>query len=974
MANQAIPTGTVGYVTTAGVVAGLSTGTYSTGDTLYLSPYSAGQVMNTIPPTGYPIKVGVVSYANSPNGQIYINQQNAFVQAANVVGTLAVANGGTGVTTSTGTGSVVLSISPTLVTPALGTPSALVGTNITGTASSLSIGGNAATATTATNVSGGTSSVTSETVSGNLTLSGGTANGVAYLNGSKVLTTGSALTFDGTNFATTGTVTANGRSKFIGASEPFAVYLRYNGSTNGVYLGSSAVDTLNAYDSAGNPFLQFSSAADIFYVAGSEQMRLTSTGLGIGTSSPIVKFQVRDGANYNFWVRQNSSALQIAAATDAYALTVPMAFSAGSYSWAVNNGTNALNLDSAGNLGLGVTPSVWTAYKGMQISTVSSLVGSGGSTDLGMNWYYATGDKYLTTGPASRLTQYNGGFQWFNAPSGTAGNAITFTQAMTLGSDGTLGVGTTTAVAADGTLVAAGSSGTGQGAANTVAQINIWETTSGNKAGLWFGAMTNSNVGVIGSRTASGAIAFQTYNGGWAERARIDSSGNLGLGVTPSAWGSFSGILQNVDTVALSGLGLTRNMYYNAGYKYIGTGNAVRYGNDSGQHAWYNAPSGTAGNAITFTQAMTLDASGNLGVGTTSPVARADIISNTTYQLHLATTTGNYSSGGLYLGALGTSDPNYYGYLSWDQASETTRLAARSPSSTGGIAFYVGTSGTPTERARIDSSGNLALGATSSNGMRFYAFGYSPELYDPTTYSAKYAYYTKGSQESFEISTGSTLKAGYANLINIGVNDNNGGDQVYYGAVAQSNANAGANFVFGRRTGAQAWAESARIDSSGNLLVGTTSSTAPNPGFSVYAAGAGNTQVIIGHSTSSGSGQGYAVFAYNGSTIGSITQSGTTAVLFNVTSDQRLKENIVDAPEFGSVIDSIKVRSYDWKTDHTHQRAGFIAQELVTVAPEAVHQPADPEEMMAVDYSKLVPMLVKEIQSLRQRLAALEAK
>ena len=63
-----------------------------------------------------------------------------------VTGTLPVANGGTGVTTSTGSGNVVLSNSPTLVTPALGTPSALVGTNITGTASGLSIGGNAATA------------------------------------------------------------------------------------------------------------------------------------------------------------------------------------------------------------------------------------------------------------------------------------------------------------------------------------------------------------------------------------------------------------------------------------------------------------------------------------------------------------------------------------------------------------------------------------------------------------------------------------------------------------------------------------------------------------------------------------------------------------------------------------------------------------------------------------------------------------
>jgi len=61
---------------------------------------------------------------------------------------LKVTKGGTGVGTSTGTGNNVLSNSPTLVTPALGTPSALVGTNITGTASALNIGGSAVSVAT----------------------------------------------------------------------------------------------------------------------------------------------------------------------------------------------------------------------------------------------------------------------------------------------------------------------------------------------------------------------------------------------------------------------------------------------------------------------------------------------------------------------------------------------------------------------------------------------------------------------------------------------------------------------------------------------------------------------------------------------------------------------------------------------------------------------------------------------------------
>jgi hypothetical protein len=106
--------------------------------------------------------------------------------------------------------------------------------------------------------------------------------------------------------------------------------------------------------------------------------------------------------------------------------------------------------------------------------------------------------------------------------------------------------------------------------------------------------------------------------------------------------------------------------------------------------------------------------------------------------------------------------------------------------------------------------------------------------------------------------------------------------------------------------------------------------------------------------------------------VGSITTSGSST-LFNVTSDQRLKENIQDAESASSLIDSLQVRQFDWKSDNSHQRYGFIAQELVSVAPEAVHQPTDTEQMMAVDYSKLVPMLVKEIQSLRKRLAALES-
>jgi hypothetical protein len=160
------------------------------------------------------------------------------------------------------------------------------------------------------------------------------------------------------------------------------------------------------------------------------------------------------------------------------------------------------------------------------------------------------------------------------------------------------------------------------------------------------------------------------------------------------------------------------------------------------------------------------------------------------------------------------------------------------------------------------------------------------------------------------------------------------------------------------------------IDSSGNLLVGTTD----KPSASVH----GGTMISRDldseankTSTSATTGVTHFVFFNPNGSVGSISTSGS-ATSYNTSSDQRLKDNIVDAPSSSDDIDAIQVRSFDWKADGSHQKYGMIAQELQSVAPEAVSGDADSDEMMGVDYSKLVPMLVKEIQSLRARVAELE--
>lgn len=617
----------------------------------------------------------------------------------------------------------------------------------------------------------GTETITgAKTFSTNPTLSAGTANGVAYLNGSKVLTTGSALTFDGTKLSLPTVLAIKGAQNSnlarIAMTRTDASYsinnetdLRFYGQTTDTESPANILHSMNI----GGTFVWNNGS-------GSEQMRLTSTGLGIGTSSPSEKLTV------------------------------------------------------AGNIRL-------------------------------------NGNRAVI----------------FQQDSGVAAGTLSFRN----------------------------SSGTQKAA-----------------IGSYYNVADEGDLEFIGPTGGTNML--------------LSSSGNLGLGVTPSAWGSNFTALQIKGKSAVywdadGNTSIGSNIYRNSSNAsvYYGTGLASQYvvGYD-GTHKWFTAPSGTAGNAITFTQAMTLDASGNLALGTTTAQSRLTVVD-----------ASSIHNGTIHLGST-----SYYARISQDAVSDGGVIynSFASAGSTHGHKFHIN----GTERARIDSSGNLLIGTTSNNN------GYTVYANRASTNATSYA-----------------------------LGNNNGGWTIS----TASNELSFSQFNVGER---------ARIDSSGNLLVGTTSSSP----FSGAGLAAGRVVVDVGNSAtvncieaSSGS-TGYiplvlgrqnsstgnlAYFVYNNTNVGVISTNGTTTT-YSTSSDYRLKEVI--APMSGALarVAALKPVTYKWKADGSDGE-GFIAHELAEVCPQAVTGEKDAVDAdgnpvyQGIDTSFLVATLTAAIQELKAEFDAYKA-
>jgi hypothetical protein len=1001
-------------------------------------------------------------------------------------GSLSIANGGTGQATANAALNALLPAQTGNASKYLQTD----GTNATWDAISLSTADIIGTLGTA---NGGTG------------LTSFTSGGVVYASSTSALATGSAFNYNGTTLS----LNSGSASMQVGATGD-TTYHYYRTVDNGnasFYFGTdNSAGSFFSAGAYGRVLYSEGAYPMVFYTNATQRMRILSTGeVGIGTSSPAYKLDVNGTGNFSSLLtltKGSSSGLTIGDVSTNSNSVLRMQGTSAGYNWQIANNLNVAGLE--------FTPS--TATGGTTFTTPSmalTTTGLGIGTSSPSSKLHVAGSILATgSGSALRVNEDGSNTKVISIRSDFAGVGPTInvqtadplifntnnTERMRITSAGDVGIGTSSPA---NKLDVSGSSAqsiritsTNGDLANLVMNStgnNSWSLSSDTvmrfkKDSTEYMRITNAGNVVIGTTSASNK--FLVYDG-------VSSvSGQTGGGATvPSAYHvssslfriGLNGSVATSDTVGLAAVGtyfsdnsFFKNSTGNAGR--IVTGASSQVALTGGTIALRYAGSAASDTDISWSTALYVNNSGNVGIGTTLPNAKLTIGDSTGAAIGIPTTstfygtssigssigtiglfstesaavdvgpvltfggkTGNayspypfafiqgakasatagdyggylrffvvpasgsspvenlritettlYTTSGIKVG-IGTNNPNKLLSLSTSDTSNSVTGAAglqivNTSASAGGrmtsitfggrattnypfaaiagilvsdvaqeqagdLAFYTKSTVTavnPTERMRISADGNVGIGTSSPNFLTHISTGSASSITQPT--AGSYGLYVQ--QNSSGSVGGIYIQDGASNTGNsLFIADNNGVGRVV-------------------------------VNGDGDLLVGKTALNTSTNGFQVAANG---TELCVGRSDNrcalfnrNGSNGDSVLFLREGGVVGSISVTGS-ATAYNTSSDYRLKNTI--APMTGALakVALLKPCTYKWNADGSDGE-GFIAHELAEIAPQCVTGEKDAVDgdgkpiHQGIDTSFLVATLTAAIQEQQAIIESLKAR
>jgi hypothetical protein len=718
------------------------------------------------------------------------------------------------------------------------------------------------------------------------------------------------------------------------------------------------------------------------------------------------------------WYQPDSNILYKCVATNGTSVTfVPVATTPNNNLSVTGSIQGTQVIASTGLLGISATPSPWaTGWVPLQIGFGGGVVGrtDNSSVYIASNTYFdGSNYRYINNGFANYTRLFDGQFFSYSAASGTAGGITSFESNLELSQAGNLRI--------------------------PKGQIEVSVTNNTSKGAVAAFLTDASNGGLVFKTELSGTLA---------EKVRIDSAGNVGIGTTaPSSllhvFGSVFPIarIERTSVLTTGMLSTFASVHRTSGNMTDGFGadisfiirdnagadneianvGAVRNGADnSGAIAFRTHLTGTS------SEKMRIDASGNVGIGTTSPTLPLNIGTSTLpagvtiegqmissdvaaltplLSLRRSAASGNpifaqFTSSGTAASPTAVAINRSLGRNDWWGFDGTNYInaAAILCSSDGAVStgvvpgrlvFATSTTNTPVEAMRITSAGNVGIGISTPGG-KLNVVG---DVLSDTYLNANGSFYfqarkARGTVTTPLIITSSDVIGGLLGQSYTGSGWLTGAKLEFRvdGTVTATSIPTSLTLFTGD---GPTTTERMRIVSGGNVLIGTTTyPTTNSPGILNLVSPVGNDGINLKHLANgnnilnlwqTGTTGCAALAFYKGDTqtaVGNISLT-TTATAYNSNSDYRLKENVL--PMTGALIKvaALKPCTYTWKSNGL-QGQGFIAHELKEVVPDAVTGKKDEvysngkPKYQGVDTSFLVATLVAAIQEQQALITQLQ--